>query len=316
MNLSETAYVRTLNDGIQTGSKFELRWFTPTNEVPLCGHATLASAAVLFNVVGNPSDVLTFVTKTRGELYARRHSDGYICMDFPSYNTEKVDVDKEPFQSMIKTTIADLPYQDLQYSDETKTFIIRLTDSTKRSDFERFLPNISAMHECDLEGKHVHYVIAALKGCHDNDAVDDSGTSYDFVSRFFSPWNGVPEDPVTDVLEKLSPNTAAMFELDTDGRTFVDVIVTLHGKNEVQGFPNYDLLSRVFSPWDGLPEDPVTGSAHAVLSSYWSKQLKKRNLYARQCSKRGGEIKMTVKDNGRVDIAGQAVVMMKGKLTI
>ncbi|XP_077864933.1 phenazine biosynthesis-like domain-containing protein [Saccoglossus kowalevskii] len=255
MNLSETAYVRTLNDGIQTGSKFELRWFTPTNEVPLCGHATLASAAVLFNVVGNPSDVLTFVTKTRGELYARRHSDGYICMDFPSYNTEKVDVDKEPFQSMIKTTIADLPYQDLQYSDETKTFIIRLTDSTKRSDFERFLPNISAMHECDLEGKHVHYVIAALKGCHDNDAVDDSGTSYDFVSRFFSPWNGVPEDP-------------------------------------------------------------VTGSAHAVLSSYWSKQLKKRNLYARQCSKRGGEIKMTVKDNGRVDIAGQAVVMMKGKLTI
>ncbi|XP_077989196.1 phenazine biosynthesis-like domain-containing protein 1 isoform X1 [Glandiceps talaboti] len=256
MNLSETAYIRTLNEGdtCLNASKFELRWFTPTNEVPLCGHATVASAAVLFHVVGNQSEKITFQTKMRGDVFACRQGDR-ICLDFPLYGTDKQDGSVEPFAQMIKATVGDLPVQDLQYSKETKTFIIRLDDSIKRSDFESFKPDFKAMHTCDVDGKHVLYMIAAVKGSQENNGVDDSGEVYDFMSRFFSPWNGITEDP-------------------------------------------------------------VTGSAHAVLASYWSKELKKTSLYARQASKRGGDLWVDVKDNGRVDIAGNAVILLKGQLTL
>ncbi|XP_077989198.1 phenazine biosynthesis-like domain-containing protein 1 isoform X2 [Glandiceps talaboti] len=252
MNLSETAYIRTLNEGdtCLNASKFELRWFTPTNEVPLCGHATVASAAVLFHVVGNQSEKITFQTKMRGDVFACRQGDR-ICLDFPLYGTDKQDGSVEPFAQMIKATVGDLPVQDLQYSKETKTFIIRLDDSIKR-----------------------------------------------------------------EVLESHCPNTDTMYDLDREEQYFADVILTLKGSSESTNQPSYDCLSRVFSPWCGLPEDPVTGSAHAVLASYWSKELKKTSLYARQASKRGGDLWVDVKDNGRVDIAGNAVILLKGQLTL
>ncbi|XP_070542649.1 phenazine biosynthesis-like domain-containing protein 1 isoform X3 [Ptychodera flava] len=256
MNLSDTAYVRLLNDGesSESASRFEIRWFTPTNEVPLCGHATLASAAILFHVVGNKSEKLTFQTKMRGDLFASRHGN-LISLDFPLYDTEKQDGSVKPFKEVIQATVGNMAVQDLQYSAETKTFIIRLDDSITRSNFDGFSPDFNMMHSADPDGNAVAFVIVAIKGSLDNGSVDDTGKVYDFKSRFFTPWNGIDEDP-------------------------------------------------------------VTGSAHAVLASYWSKQLQKKTLYAHQASRRGGDLHLKVNDNGRVDIAGEAVVILKGQITV
>ena len=80
----------------------------------------------------------------------------------------------------------------------------------------------------------------------------------------------------------------------------------------------YDFLSRYFAPWVGIPEDPVTGSAHTVLPPYWSTKFNgQNNFVARQCSKRGGDLSLTLNDNdNKVYISGHACVVMSGKLNI
>jgi PhzF family phenazine biosynthesis protein len=77
----------------------------------------------------------------------------------------------------------------------------------------------------------------------------------------------------------------------------------------------HEFLSRFFAPWAGIAEDPVTGSAHSPLGTYWAGRLGRRQLRARQCSPRGGELLVTVRpDEGRVTVAGQAVTVFKGHL--
>lgn len=79
----------------------------------------------------------------------------------------------------------------------------------------------------------------------------------------------------------------------------------------------HDFLSRFFAPWAGIAEDPVTGSAHAVLGPYWAVRLGKPQLRARQCSWRGGELQVEVKaDAGRVVVAGHAVTVFEGHLLL
>ena len=80
----------------------------------------------------------------------------------------------------------------------------------------------------------------------------------------------------------------------------------------------YDFLSRYFAPWVGIPEDPVTGSAHTVLTPYWSTKFNgQKNFVARQCSKRGGDLSLTLNDNdNKVYISGHACVVVSGKLNI
>ncbi|XP_003431368.1 phenazine biosynthesis-like domain-containing protein isoform X3 [Ornithorhynchus anatinus] len=93
------------------------------------------------------------------------------------------------------------------------------------------------------------------------------------------------------------------------------LILTLKG--QPGGKPQaYDFYSRYFAPWYGIPEDPVTGSAHAVLSGYWSQQLGKKEMRAFQCSCRGGELKMSLRDDQRVDISGKTVIVLTGSLTV
>ena len=78
---------------------------------------------------------------------------------------------------------------------------------------------------------------------------------------------------------------------------------------------HHDFLSRFFAPWAGIAEDPVTGSAHSPLGTYWAGRLGRQQLRARQCSPRGGELLVTVRpDEGRVTVAGQAVIVFKGHL--
>ncbi|XP_044515136.1 phenazine biosynthesis-like domain-containing protein [Gracilinanus agilis] len=246
MNLSETAFIRKLKptDNFTQSSCFGLRWFTPATEVPLCGHATLASSAVLFHKIKNVNKSITFVTLS-GELKASRAEEG-IVMDLPLYPTYPK-ADKE-VQNLIQA-LGNVRVQEVRYSPDTKKLLVRLDDSYGRSFLENLQVNSRSLSEAENTG-NVRGLILTLKG-------------------------------------------------EGGGRA-----------------PGYDFYSRYFAPWVGVPEDPVTGSAHAVLSSYWSQQLGKKEMRAFQCSCRGGEMKISLRDGGRVDITGQTALVLEGNLTI
>ncbi|MEJ1288186.1 phenazine biosynthesis-like protein domain containing 1 [Cricetulus griseus] len=115
-------------------------------------------------------------------------------------------------------------------------------------------------------------------------------------------------------LETLKVNTKPLPGIEKTGKV-KGLILTLRGQPEGQT-PQYDFYSRYFAPWVGLPEDPVTGSAHTVLSSYWSQQLGKKEMRAFQCSRRGGELDISLRPDGRVDMKGGAAIVLEGTLTV
>ncbi|XP_073734786.1 phenazine biosynthesis-like domain-containing protein isoform X2 [Callorhinus ursinus] len=114
-------------------------------------------------------------------------------------------------------------------------------------------------------------------------------------------------------LENLKVNTQDLPQVENTGKV-KGLILTLKGEpgGQTQAF---DFYSRYFAPWVGVAEDPVTGSAHAVLSSYWSQQLGKKDMHAFQCSHRGGELEISLRPDGRVDIRGSTAVVLEGTLT-
>jgi len=88
------------------------------------------------------------------------------------------------------------------------------------------------------------------------------------------------------------------------------------GTLKARGEDKEDFFSRYFAPWNGIPEDPVTGSAHTVLAPYWSTELEKKHLVARQVSPRGGELHLKIVENLRLRVAGQAVVVLQGNFNL
>ncbi|XP_076413272.1 phenazine biosynthesis-like domain-containing protein 1 isoform X2 [Peromyscus maniculatus bairdii] len=115
-------------------------------------------------------------------------------------------------------------------------------------------------------------------------------------------------------LETLKVNTEPLPRIEQTGKV-KGLILTLKGEPGGRT-PQYDFYSRYFAPWVGLPEDPVTGSAHTVLSSYWSQQLRKKEMRAFQCSRRGGELDISLRPDGRVDLKGGAAIVLEGTLTV
>ncbi|MBI2078034.1 MAG: PhzF family phenazine biosynthesis protein [Euryarchaeota archaeon] len=170
MNLSETAFVRPRPDGA-----FHLRWFTPAVEVPLCGHATLASAAVLLRERGVRASPVRFATLS-GELRARAAANG-IELDFPSNPPATAKMSPEIEVALGAHGDAFL------LSTATQKLLVRLRDETAvralRPDFGRLR---AAGDKLGVKG-----VIVTAPG---KDGVD-------FVSRYFAPWVGIDEDPVT-----------------------------------------------------------------------------------------------------------------------
>ncbi len=160
-NLSETAFF------VREGDGYGLRWFTPTFEIDLCGHATLATAYVIFEVLGSFENVLRFQTKS-GELTAERIGERLV-MDFPSRPPVACDVPPGLLEAIGKEPIEVLRSRDyfLVYESEQDILDIR--------------PNFSRLAEIPT-----HAVVVTAKG-----------ESSDFVSRFFAPEAGINEDPVT-----------------------------------------------------------------------------------------------------------------------
>ena len=218
-NLAETAYFVPNENG------YDLRWFTPSVEMDLCGHATLASAFLIFEHLGTDKTTLRFQTRS-GELTVEK-KDGKYVLDFPSR------------------------------------------------------PGVAAEAPDGL--------IEALGGV----APKEIYKSRDYMLVYESE---------ADVLA-IKPDFNSLMKIDTHA-----VIVTAPGDSS-------DFVSRFFAPEVGVPEDPVTGSAHCTLIPYWADRLGKNELFARQVSQRGGEIHCELIGD-RVKMAGDAVLYLKGEIYI
>jgi PhzF family phenazine biosynthesis protein len=220
MNLSETAFLR------EEGGGYALRWFTPTTEVDLCGHATLASAHVLWEE-GHlaPDAPARFATKS-GELTARK--DGkWIQMDFPATPVAAVEAPEA--------------------------------------------------------------LIEAL------------GVATRFVGK--SRFDYLVEVDTEQAVRTLAPDVGAISRLPARG-----VIVTARADQ-----PSLDFVSRCFYPAVGVPEDPVTGSAHCALGPHWQMQSGKNEFRAYQASERGGIVRVAV-DGDRVLLGGEAVTVLRAEI--
>ncbi len=217
-NLSETAFF-TRDDGL-----LHLRWFTPTTEVDLCGHATLASAFVLFSELGYKGDTVKFQSKS-GQLEASQRGE-LVELDFPARRPEPCPVPEDLVRALGRA-----PREVLRSRDYL------------------------AVYDTQAE-------VAAL-----------------------------------------TPDMGRLARLDCLG-----VIVTARGKDA-------DFVSRFFAPGAGVPEDPVTGSAHCSLIPYWAERLGKTELFARQISQRGGELYCRLAGE-RVGIGGRAVMYCRGELVV
>jgi PhzF family phenazine biosynthesis protein len=162
-NLSETAFLVRNNIGI------ELRWFTPITEVALCGHATLASAFILFEYGKWPEETIRFITRKSGQLIVSKHDD-LLEMDFPSRTTNKR-VPPAGLEEGLRTN----PKEVLGSEED---LLVVLDDEKAVREAQ---PDFNALNRIECRG-----IIITAKG-------DRS----DFVSRFFAPRVGIQEDPVT-----------------------------------------------------------------------------------------------------------------------
>ena len=171
-NQAETAYLLTTDDP----ARFGLRWFTPALEVPLCGHATLASAHVLFAELGLDADAVTFDTKS-GPLVVQRLGAGYE-MDFPANTPKQTPVPAGLAEALGKTPseVWAGSYLVAVFEDEAAIRALK--------------PDLAALEKIAGEATGGRGNLSAA-------ALADQGAAYDVVSRFFGPGSGIPEDPAT-----------------------------------------------------------------------------------------------------------------------
>src|SRR2546426_329898 len=220
MNLAETAFLVRQEDG------YDLRWFTPAVEVDLCGHATLASAHVLWEDGHLAADKGAAFHTRSGLLGAVRRGE-WIELDFPA------------------------------------------TPPT---------PAVAPPGLVDALGVKPRYV---------------GKTRFDYLV----------EVDGEDSVRALQPDLTALARVEARG-----VMVTSRASSD-----GFDFVSRFFAPRTGVPEDPVTGSAHCALGPYWSERLKKKDLLAYQASARGGVLRVRPAGD-RVILGGQAVTVLRAEL--
>jgi PhzF family phenazine biosynthesis protein len=225
-NLSDTGFV--IREEVPDAD-FRLRWFTPTVEIDLCGHATLASAHCLFeDGIDGP---IRFSTRS-GVLTVDQRPGGSLAMDFPAWPSTQFEA---------RNAVAEAIGAPVEWTGRTHN--------------ESFLLALLA----------------------DESSVRD-----------------------------LSPDLAAVSKLDAT----VGLIVTAAADPE----HSYDFVSRVFAPQAGIPEDPVTGSAHTVLAPYWVDRLGRTSLVGLQVSPRSGLVGVEL-NGDRVTITGHAITVSDGTLS-
>jgi PhzF family phenazine biosynthesis protein len=218
-NLAETAFF------VRSGDRFEIRWFTPEIEVDLCGHATLASAFVIFTLEHYARPVVEFTSKS-GLLRVFKNGD-LLTLDFPADEV----VESPAPEGLLKG----MGLRPLKIYKGKTDYMLIYSNAAQVANLK---PDMQQISKIAARG-----IIATAPG-------DD----VDFVSRFFAPQSGIPEDP-------------------------------------------------------------VTGSAHTTLTPYWANKLGRSELSARQLSKRGGLLQCKLAGN-RVEISGQAKAYLIGEIDL
>ena len=170
LNHSETAFVHPADEN----AGFPIRFFSPKMEIPLCGHATLASAKVMATEYGCAE--ARFITKGKVTL-ATHEVEGSITMEFPSYDTQPCDV-----PPALLAALGVGQAENAAYNAETKIVLLEITDTQLLASLR---PDFEALYRSH-EGINGVVVTAATEG-----------GEYDFHSRYFWPWSGGNEDPVT-----------------------------------------------------------------------------------------------------------------------
>lgn len=218
-NLAETAFIKKLGN-----SRYHIRWFTPATEVRLCGHATLAGAYALKTGFGESGSSLTFESKS-GPLFVQIEAE-QITLNFPA-------------QPPKATSVPDW--------------------------------FINAFGANPAEFYTSAYELAVFRS--------------------------------EEVISALEPDLAYLKKVPQS-----NVIVSAPGNN-------CDFVSRFFAPFDGIDEDPVTGSAHCILTPYWAKRLRKTDLSAKQISPRGGVLHCSLQGD-RVTMSGACELYSEATLFI
>ena len=235
-NVAETAFF------VKTGTgSYDLRWFAPSREVDLCGHATLASAWIVFNKLDASLNEVRFMTRS-GELVVKRGEKGNV-MSLPSASSEPFTA-PPGFAEALGRSMGGAPPTELHISAKG--------------------------------GAGARALIAVWQTPDQVKALD-------------------PAADLKDVAMQVSAGS---------------VLATAPG-----GGDPYDMVSRFFAPYYGVPEDPVTGSAHCALTPFWARRLGKKTLKARQASPRGGDLLCT-DDGDRTIIQGECALFLTGEIEI
>jgi PhzF family phenazine biosynthesis protein len=246
MNLSETAFVKVTKcstfDNDSCANQFHIRWFTPATEVDLCGHATLAAAHILFHHTELTTGLSSIQLHSKsGPLTVRRHNEKQLTLDFPAMSLETA------------------------------------SGKDQKLDASKLSSMLGLLH-----------------------------TSSEVVAWIDNGSDVLIELSHDQLVRELVPNMALVASVAPHG-----VIVTAKC---VSG--DYDFVSRFFAPNVGVPEDPVTGSAHCKLAPYWSKRLGGRSHFrAYQASPRGGDLTVDIVSQDseqRILLTGTARTVLQG----
>ncbi|KAL9643029.1 hypothetical protein ABK040_010720 [Willaertia magna] len=289
MNLSETCFVSKINQNVNNQNKqqneenlFQLRWFTPTNEVHLCGHGTLAVAQLLFennNLLSsssiNGSNQFKFLTKS-GILIVEKENDGKLKMDFPKGDPQLLLnnnlLKNEILNNLLKTGL------QLETNNNIAKEILLCKKTKKLFLVVNSLQSLLQMEANDLYLKNFNF---------ENEELNLNVRGISVVMNK----NDIHLENELNLLQKLIPNEEE--------------------RNSI------DIISRYFSPWNGIHEDPVNGSSHTALGVYFSKVLNKNKLIGFQASNRSGLVFMELKENSdRIYLGGYARTMMNAKMII
>ncbi len=254
-SLSETAFL------VRDEGRYGLRWFTPEAEVDLCGHATLAAGFVVLRLMEGHREEVVFGTAS-GELAVRRDGE-LLTMDFPAVPPEPA---AEPPAGLVEG-LGRPPGEAHRAKDWLAVY-------PSADDVAGLEPEMSALRGLDLRG-----VIATAP------------------ARTSGP-DGGPAGEGGGV----RGNDADSRPGEAGGRG--------GGRS-----PSPDFVSRFFAPGVGVPEDPVTGSAHCTLAPYWSGRLGRTELLGRQISRRGGDVRCEVRGD-RVALSGRAALYMEGRVRV
>ena len=188
LNLSETAFIHPVERTADDIPRFGLRWFTPQTEVDLCGHATLATAKVIFQEVGVDSEVLAFDTRS-GPLYAHRIGSA-VRIDLPAAPTRPT----KPPEGLIEALgpQAGTPKNIEITSGSISKLLVELEDEAK---VRAVQPDFKGLRAIKDKPEFNGVIVTAKDGT--GLERGDGSHAPDFVSRYFAPWVGVDEDPVT-----------------------------------------------------------------------------------------------------------------------